>query len=109
MPVLGSGVMFDEYIVPKGVAIARPPANRAPPGFVWQATQSPARARYSPLVTRAWSSACAAVADRRAEPDNSTNAARASSHGSRSIRTAPLSVCFAAAAERHLQCALWHG
>ena len=35
--------------MPNGVGIARPPANNAPPGLVWQAMQSPARARYSPL------------------------------------------------------------
>ena len=32
------------------MAIARPPANGLPLGTVWQATQSPARARYSPWL-----------------------------------------------------------
>ena len=30
--------------------MGRPPENSGWPGTVWQATQSPARARYSPLV-----------------------------------------------------------
>jgi alkanesulfonate monooxygenase SsuD/methylene tetrahydromethanopterin reductase-like flavin-dependent oxidoreductase (luciferase family) len=50
MPVSSSGVMLGTYRLPNGVGIARPPANSWPPGVVWQATQSPARARYSPLV-----------------------------------------------------------
>src|ERR1700690_608495 len=32
---------------PSGVPILRPPANALSPGIEWQATQSPARARYS--------------------------------------------------------------
>src|SRR5678815_1145421 len=35
---------------PNGIVMTRPPANCLPPGSVWQATQSPARARYSPLL-----------------------------------------------------------
>src|SRR5260370_36538050 len=85
MPVLGSGVRLDVKIVPNGVAIGRPPANKAPPGFVWQAMQSPARARYSPLVTRAWSSASTAVTLAR-----NTNAARVAMDKSGSIRTGDL-------------------
>jgi hypothetical protein len=33
------------YIAPIGEASGNPPANGLPPGAVWQATQSPARAR----------------------------------------------------------------
>mgnify|MGYP002260577869 CR=1 FL=1 len=47
-PVAGSGVRFDAWIVPNGVAMPRPPANGAPPRVVWHATQSPSRARYAP-------------------------------------------------------------
>src|SRR5262249_42182180 len=46
--------MLEEYKVPNGVGMGRLPANSLPPGFVWQAMQSPARARYSPLLV-AWS------------------------------------------------------
>jgi hypothetical protein len=60
--------------VPNGVAIGRPPANRAPPGSVWQAMQSPARARYSPLVMMVWSSACAAPVG-RSKPASNMNTA----------------------------------
>src|SRR5688500_11314693 len=35
-------------MLPNGVAIARPPAKSLPVGSLWQAVQSPARARYSP-------------------------------------------------------------
>ena len=35
--------------MPNGVFIGRPPANSLPSRAVWQAMQSPARARYSPL------------------------------------------------------------
>src|SRR4029077_1595778 len=35
-------------MAPSGVPILRPPANALPPGIEWQATQSAARARYSP-------------------------------------------------------------
>src|ERR1700730_13850164 len=51
MPVSRSGVTFEVYSVPNGVGMARPPANSLPPGAVWQATQSPAWARYSPRAT----------------------------------------------------------
>src|SRR5277367_4889176 len=40
--------MLDVYSVPNGVGIGRPPAKSLPSGAVWQAMQSPARARYSP-------------------------------------------------------------
>ena len=39
MPVLRSGVMLVEWIVPSGVASERPPANAAPSSRVWQLTQ----------------------------------------------------------------------
>ena len=45
MPVRTSGVMLEANSVPNGVAIPSPPANAAPSGLVWQATQSPARQR----------------------------------------------------------------
>src|ERR1700728_861511 len=35
-------------MAPSGEPILRPPANALPPGTEWQATQSPARAKYSP-------------------------------------------------------------
>src|SRR5258706_16108112 len=35
-------------MAPSGVPILRPPANALPPGIEWQATQSAARAKYSP-------------------------------------------------------------
>ena len=35
--------------MPNGVGMERLPANNLPSGFVWQAMQSPARARYCPL------------------------------------------------------------
>src|SRR5208282_4054982 len=38
-------------MAPSGVPILRPPANALPPGTEWQATQSPARATYSPLLS----------------------------------------------------------
>src|SRR5882757_602529 len=40
-----------------GVPMRRPPANALPPFAEWQATQSPARARYSPLLAVAMPSA----------------------------------------------------
>src|SRR5215472_10423879 len=40
-------------MAPSGVPILRPPANALPPGTEWQATQSPARATYSPLLSAA--------------------------------------------------------
>src|SRR5271155_475352 len=40
-------------MAPNGVPILRPPANALPPGTEWQATQSPARAKYSPLLSGA--------------------------------------------------------
>src|SRR4051794_39548430 len=42
--------MLDVNSVPNGVGMARPPANVLPSGALWQAMQSPARARYSPLA-----------------------------------------------------------
>src|ERR1700676_5186371 len=65
MPVSRSGGTFEVYSVPNGVGMARPPANSLPPGAVWQATQSPAWARYSPWAAAdaaafgAWAEACA--------------------------------------------------
>src|SRR5580704_9222706 len=82
-------------MVPNGVAIARPPENSAPPGLVWQAMQSPARARYSPFAITAASSARAAVAP----------SSMASSTIPR-IVTTPISVRLAAARQRHWQRAL---
>ena len=76
MPNLSSGVMFGVNIVPNGVAIGRPPANSLPPRTVWQAIQSPARARYSPCFTSAALSAgVAAIAPpewRLSPPDQRT-------------------------------------
>src|ERR1700722_16316107 len=37
-------------MLPPGLPIWSPPANALPPGTEWQATQSPARATYSPLL-----------------------------------------------------------
>src|SRR5580700_9738101 len=37
-------------MAPSGVPILRPPANALPPGIEWQATQSAARAKYSPSL-----------------------------------------------------------
>src|ERR1700761_7645592 len=51
IPYWTSGEMFGEYSVPNGVSMARPPPNVLPRGAVWHATQSPARARYSPRIT----------------------------------------------------------
>src|SRR3569833_258653 len=51
MPVSGSGVIFGEYSVPKGVGIGRLPEKIFWPGMVWQAMQSPACARYLPRST----------------------------------------------------------
>ncbi|MGY3649439.1 hypothetical protein ACVWW2_004730 [Bradyrhizobium sp. LM4.3] len=50
-------------MVPNGVGMAWPPANRRPSGAVWQAVQSPARARYSPraMTSLLLSCACATV------------------------------------------------
>ncbi|KAF1042623.1 MAG: hypothetical protein GAK34_02779 [Delftia tsuruhatensis] len=48
MPVSWSGVILVEYTVPKGVSSAKPPALGAPPGAVWQTTQSPAAATSRP-------------------------------------------------------------
>ncbi len=39
-------------MVPNGILKAKPPANGAPPGVVWQAWQSAAWVRYSPRFTR---------------------------------------------------------
>src|ERR1700761_2388602 len=76
MPSWSSGVMFGVYIVPNGVAIGRPPGNCLPPPAVWQAIQSPARARYSPfLISAAWSAGVAATAEplcRLSPPDHRT-------------------------------------
>src|SRR3984957_871148 len=38
-------------MVPNGSLNGNPPANGCPPGAVWQAAQSAARARYSPRAT----------------------------------------------------------
>src|SRR3954468_8178230 len=57
MPVCGSGVMLEVKIVPNGVFIGSPPAKILPSRAVWQAMQSPARARYSPLAITAASCA----------------------------------------------------
>src|SRR6516165_9037493 len=46
-------------MAPSGVPILRPPANALPPGTEWQATQSPARATYSPLLSAAAAAHCA--------------------------------------------------
>ncbi len=46
MPAVFDGVMLVAMMVPIGVGSGRPPANGLPPGAVWQATQSPAVARY---------------------------------------------------------------
>src|SRR5471032_192229 len=55
--------MFGVYMVPNGVSMGRPPANVFPPRTVWQAIQSPARARYSPrLISSVWSAGTAATA-----------------------------------------------
>ncbi|MCY1175448.1 hypothetical protein D9M73_156880 [compost metagenome] len=60
---LAAGVMLVEYTVPIGVSIGNPPAKGLPSLAVWQATQSPARARYSPRRTCAssFATACAAA------------------------------------------------
>jgi hypothetical protein len=47
--------------VPNGVFIGRPPAKVLPSRAVWQAMQSPARARYSPFFNSAASCALACV------------------------------------------------
>src|SRR5271163_3927586 len=61
--------MLDVYSVPNGVGIGKPPAKSLPSGAVWQAMQSPARARYSPFATSA-ESGCAGFASslRAAKP-----------------------------------------
>src|SRR6201999_2077032 len=68
--------MFGVYSVPNGVAMGRPPAKVLPPRTVWQAIQSPARARYSPrLISSAWSVGVAATAPpewKLSPPDQST-------------------------------------
>src|ERR1700722_17281635 len=92
--------MFVEYSVPNGVGIARPPANNASPGLVWQAMQSPARARYSPFAISDWSSARAVA--RPATSRSSVSVWRSPTVSSPSVR-------FAAASERHCQRALWDG
>src|SRR5271163_1928671 len=43
-----SGVMLVVKMAPSGVPIFSPPAKALPSGAEWQATQSPARAKYSP-------------------------------------------------------------
>ena len=45
---VGTLQLREHYPGIQGVGIALPPANSRPPGLVWHATQSPARARYSP-------------------------------------------------------------
>ncbi|MNI70095.1 hypothetical protein D3C73_1258840 [compost metagenome] len=55
MPVSRSGVTLVAWMLPSGVAISRPPANGAPSGTLWQATQSLSRATYSPRLTSAGS------------------------------------------------------
>jgi hypothetical protein len=49
-PACACGVMFGPKNVPNGVFSARPPANGVAPSraSVWQPTQPPALARYSP-------------------------------------------------------------
>src|SRR5215467_4385460 len=49
-PAVLSGVMFGPKKVPKGVFSSRPPAKGTAPSLssVWQPTQPPALARYSP-------------------------------------------------------------
>ena len=61
--------MLVEYMAPIGVPILRPPAKALPPGTEWQATQSPARARYSPRLT----GGLTLVGARDAQPANSTS------------------------------------
>src|ERR1700710_1875812 len=61
--------------------MGRPPANVLPPRTVWQAIQSPARARYSPrLINSVWSAGTAATAPpewKVSPPDQSAAAAAA--------------------------------
>src|SRR3954469_61151 len=108
MPVSGSGVMLEVYSVPNGVGMARPPANRRPSGAVWQAVQSPARARYSPraMMSPVLSLSCAAAAV--------VNAAMASNLMDRSLidnlkPTSASSVGLATAAEWQRIGAFRHG
>src|SRR5882757_9638473 len=55
--------MFGVKSVPNGVSMGRPPAKVLPSRAVWQAIQSPARARYSPFTSSAASGVfCCAVA-----------------------------------------------
>src|SRR6202046_1265274 len=60
IPVSGSGVIFDEWIVPNGVGTETPPAKVLPPGAVWQALQFPIPARSRPRLTSAGSKDCGA-------------------------------------------------
>src|SRR5271163_1397377 len=58
--------MLDVYSVPNGVGIGRPPAKSLPSGAVWQAMQSPARARYCPFAISAESGSAGFVSSLRA-------------------------------------------
>src|SRR5579864_4148811 len=61
MPVSGAGVIFGATMLPKGVSIARPPANGwLPPGTVWQLPQSDRMVRYRPRSISA--NACGSAA-----------------------------------------------
>src|SRR5471032_2902784 len=117
MPYWSSGVMFGVNMVPNGVAIGRPPANCLPPRTVWQAIQSPARARYSPFLIRsAWSAGVAAIAEplcRLSLPDQRTGTSAAAAatttaeRANKDLRfiwwSLPALLRFAAARKRSLQ------
>src|SRR5580692_262146 len=51
IPVSGSGVIFDEKMVPNGVGTGKPRAKALPPGAVWQSLQLPIAARSRPRLT----------------------------------------------------------
>src|SRR4051812_14682058 len=104
MPVCGSGVMFEVNSVPNGVFIGRPPAKVLPSRAVWQAMQSPARARYSPFASSAGSAGCC-CATAGAAPTSADVASAAKSILRVFGICAIPSVRLAAARQRHRQAA----
>src|SRR5450830_98931 len=75
-------------MVPNGVFSSRPPAMAAPFGLVWQATQSPRRATYSPrLISSADAvGAAQALAQQASMPRSSSHMKKKKAGGRREPR-----------------------
>jgi hypothetical protein len=85
--------------------MGRPPAKALPFAAVWQATQSPARARYSPRVmTRV--AAVAAAAALAAVVDSALGLVLAGRAPGRNTNTAPIAAAASTTAARKMRIAM---